>query len=162
MMFVKWCASACVGVAVLILVAHAPAMAASDGPMVKVPLDVDVYDKPNGKGKPRNESLRSGSTVELLKENGTHWCNVQGEAVPGGPGWIWCGIGDDGKDYKLIKMGGSANDAGSGGDAQPIKSDCKIIGPNEGAGGGSSDPTVTYKCVDIGDGKKECCFYKQP
>ena len=68
---------------------------------------MDVYDKANGKGKPRNDSLKAGSTVELRKENGTHWCNVQGEAVPGGPGWIWCGIGDDGKDYKLIKMGGT-------------------------------------------------------
>ena len=32
----------------------------------------------------------------------------------------------------------------------------------EGAGGASPDPKVTFKCVDIGDGKKECCFYKQP
>ena len=165
MMFAKWCATACVGVAVLILVAHSPAaaMAASDGPMVKVPFDVDVYDQPGGEGNKRPQFLKGGSEVNLLKED-DHWCNVQGDAVPGGPGWVWCGVGDDGKNYELTPVAADqpGGAPGGGGAAEPIKSDCKTIGPNEGAGGGSSDPTVTYKCVDIGDGKKECCFYKQP
>jgi hypothetical protein len=34
--------------------------------------------------------LRSGSTVQLLgpcaKDS---WCNVAGDAVPGGSGWVW-------------------------------------------------------------------------
>jgi hypothetical protein len=34
-----------------------------------------------------------------------------------------------------------------------MKYDC-TIGPNEEAGGGSNDPKVTFKCEDIGDGKK--------
>jgi hypothetical protein len=51
---------------------------------------------------------------------------------------------------------------GGGGSAQPMKYDCKIVGPNEEAGGGSNDPKVTFKCVDTGNGKKECCFYKEP
>jgi hypothetical protein len=38
--------------------------------------------------------------VYLLKED-DHWCNVQGDDVPGGPGWIWCGMGDDGKNYAV-------------------------------------------------------------
>ena len=84
--------------------------------------------------------------------------------------WIWCGMGDDGQNYAVKPvvaekpaepdMGGGG--AGGGGAAEPMKYDCKIIGPNEGAGGGSNDPKVTFKCEDIGDGKKECCFYKEP
>jgi hypothetical protein len=91
---------AVVAAASLTFVAHSPTRAA-DGQMVTVPLDVDVYDKPGGKGKARPDFLPGGSKVELLKENGNHWCNVQGDAVPGGPGWVWCGVGDDGKSYKL-------------------------------------------------------------
>jgi hypothetical protein len=122
------------------------------------------------------------SEVNLINEN-DHWCNVQGAdvPVPGNIGWVWCGIGDDGKNYGLKPVaaeapaepdatpmgggggGGMAPDAGQvGGGAQPTKYDCKIIGPNEEAGGGSNDPKVTFKCEDAGDGKKECCFYKQP
>ena len=141
---------------------------AADGPAVIVPLDVDVYAKPGGVGKPV-AIIKGGTQVNLAKED-DHWCKVYGPKVPNGEGWIWCGMGDDGQNYAVKPvvaekpaepdMGGGG--AGGGGTAEPIKSECKIIGPNEGAGGGSDDPKVTFKCVDIGDGKKECCFYTQP
>jgi hypothetical protein len=151
-----------------------PAMAAEPAGLVNVPLDVDVYDQPGGVGEPRKQHLKGGSEVNLLEQRADHWCNVAGDSVPGGPGWIWCGMGDDGKDYSLTPvaadtpppadMGGDTNGAGGGGGeaAEPMKYDCKTIGPNEAAGGGSNDPKITYKCTDIGDGKEECCFYKQP
>ncbi len=150
-----------------------PASAKSGGDLVKVERDIDVYVQPGGVGEPVGV-LRKKSEVELITKRKDHWCNVQGAAVPtsGNIGWVWCGIGDDKQDYRLKPVvaetpaptGGGSNGAGGGGGdaAEPIKSDCKIIGPNEGAGGGSKDPKVTFKCVDIGDDKKECCFYTQP
>ena len=153
----------------------APASAMQAKP-VQVPLDVDVYDQPGGEGKPRGQFLKGGSEVGLMEQNADNWCHVESakDPVPGGSGWIWCGMGDDGKNYAVKPvvaekptepdMGGGG---GGGGAAEPIKYDCKIIGPNEGAGGSSPDPKVTFKCVDIPDegekkGMKECCFYKQP
>ena len=155
-----------------LVVGAVPASAMEPKP-VQVPRDVDVYDQPGGQGKPRGQFLKGGSEVGLLEQNADNWCHVDSakDSVPGGSGWIWCGMGDDGKNYAVKPvvaekpaepdMGGGAG-GGGGGAAEPIKYDCKIIGPNEGAGGGSADPKVTFKCVDIGDGKKECCFYKEP
>jgi hypothetical protein len=126
------------------------------GTLVKVPLDVDVYDQPGGEGNKRPQFLKGGSQVYLLKEE-HHWCNVQGDVVPGGPGWIWCGIGDDKQDYSLKPVAAAPAPA-----AEPVKSDCKIIGPNEEAAGGSSDPKIKYECEDLDGGKKECCWVKYP
>jgi len=108
--------------------AHSPTRAA-DGQMVTVPLDVDVYDKPGGEGKARSDFLPGGSKVELLKENGDHWCHVKGDAVPGGPGWIWCGVGDDKKDYTLT---GSDNTTEPMAPTEPTEP----TAPPEPAGGG--------------------------
>jgi len=74
---------------------------ASAGETVKVPLDVDVYAQPGGVGKPV-EQLKAGSKVIFLGGRKDHWCQVGGEAVPGGKGWVWCGVGDDGRNYDLI------------------------------------------------------------
>lgn len=70
--------------------------------MVVVPLDVDVYDHPGGEGKPRKKNLQANSTVTLLVKRKDHWCQVEGDAVPGGKGWVWCGIGGDQKNYALL------------------------------------------------------------
>ena len=110
---------------ILTLAPQSPAKAA-DGQMVTAPLDVDVYDKPGGEGKARSDFLPGGSKVELLKENGDHWCNVQGDAVPGGPGWIWCGMGDDGKNYKLTPVADNPPEP-----SEPTE-------PTEPAGGGGA------------------------
>jgi hypothetical protein len=95
------------------------------GTLSSVPLDVDVYDQPGGKGKPRVQFLKGGSKVYLQDEN-DHWCKVAGDAVPGGTGWIWCGMGDDGKDYSVKKVAaapepteGGAPDPTGGLDPQP-------------------------------------------
>ncbi len=88
---------------------------AGDGPSVRVPFDIDVYDEPGGKGKPRNGFLKGGSTINLAEKQG-RWCEVYGNAVPGNRGWIWCGKGDDGKNYKLIFLNGKP-------DAAPAKSE---------------------------------------
>jgi hypothetical protein len=54
--------------------------------------DVDVYDKknePDGAGTFVG-ILRSGNTVQLLGPcQKKAWCNVSGDAVPGGSGWVW-------------------------------------------------------------------------
>ncbi len=87
---------------------------------VIVPRDVDVYDHPGGEGKPRGGMLKRGSQVDLLKQNADHWCHVAGskDPVPGGSGWIWCGKGDDGKNYGL----------------KPIKADTQKPVGNTGSG----------------------------
>ena len=64
---------------------------------------MDVYDRPGGEGKPRAEFLKAQSQVYLHGEN-DHWCQVAGDAVPGDTGGIWCGMGDDGKNYKLTPV----------------------------------------------------------
>lgn len=135
---------------------------AADGPLVEVPLDIDVYAEPGGVGEPV-AMIKGGTQVSLATED-DHWCNVYGPNVPGGKGWIWCGMGDDKQNYavKPVVAEKPAEPDKGGGTAAPVKSDCKTIGPNEEAGGGSSDPKVTYKCVDVGDGTRECCFYTQP
>jgi hypothetical protein len=125
-----------------------------DGPSVKVPLDIDVYDQAGGEGKPRSGFLKGGSTVNFVKEE-DHWCEVYGTAVPGNRGWIWCGKGDDGQNYQLTFLNAESN-------AAPVKSDCKEIGPNEEAAGGSSDPKAKYECEELGNGNRQCCWVKYP
>ncbi len=148
-------------VALLLLVVlsatSAPARA-GDGPSVKVPLDIDVYDEPGGKGNPRNGFLKGGRIVNLAEKQG-RWCEVYGNAVPGDRGWVWCGKGDDGKNYKLIFLNGEPAPAPA---PTPVKSDCKEVGPNEEAAGGSSDPTMKYECEESGNGNRKCCWVKYP
>ena len=100
----------------------------------KAPLDVDVYDQPGGEGKARAGFLKGGSQVYLLKES-DHWCNVQGDAVPGGPGWVWCGKGDDGKDYALTPMAAEAPEP-TGGMTEPTEEPTEPTEPTGGGGAG--------------------------
>lgn len=88
--------------------------------MVAVPLDVDVYDHPGGEGKPRKKNLRANSTVNLLVKRKDHWCQVEGDAVPGGKGWVWCGKGGDQKNYALMPVGTGGST--STGEVPPAKS----------------------------------------
>jgi hypothetical protein len=76
-----------------------------DGWAVRVPIDVDIYDRPGGDGKKHSQHLRGGSLVTLTKEQ-DHWCAVESwkDPVPGGKGWVWCGKGDDGMDYSVTKL----------------------------------------------------------
>ena len=127
---------------------------AGDGPAVKVPLDIDVYDQPGGEGKPRSGFVKGGSIVNFVEEK-DHWCEVYGNAVPGNRGWIWCGKGDDGQNYQLTFLNAESN-------AAPVKSDCKMVGPNEEAAGGSSDPKMKYECEEMGNGNRQCCWVKYP
>jgi hypothetical protein len=73
---------------------------AGDGPLVKVPLDVDVYAKPGGEGQPIGV-LKGGTKVHLATKREDHWCKVYDNNVPSGEGWVWCGIGEDKQDYSL-------------------------------------------------------------
>ncbi len=102
--------------------------------LVEVPLDVDVYDHPGGEGKPRGEFLKGHSHVDLLREE-DHWCHVASaeDPVPGGSGFIWCGKGEDGKDYSVTKVTASMPDPTGGSDTQPEPSG------DTGAGGGGGD-----------------------
>ena len=45
---------------------------------------------------------------------------------------------------------------------QPVKSDCRDLGPNEGAAGGAADPKMKYECEPLGGGHKRCCWVKYP
>ena len=45
---------------------------------------------------------------------------------------------------------------------QPMKHDCKDLGPNEEAAGGSSNPKEKYECENLGGGKKRCCWVTYP
>jgi hypothetical protein len=51
--------------------------------------DVDVYAEPGGQGQPFGEPLRKGSKVTVLVRQQDQWCQVQGNAVPNGIGWVW-------------------------------------------------------------------------
>jgi len=66
--------------------------APEDVPVTKtatVTSDVDVYDAPGGNGK-FTGILRRGSTVQLLGScTPNSWCQVSGNAVPRGNGWVW-------------------------------------------------------------------------
>lgn len=101
-------------------IATVPA-SALDGYAVRVPLDIDVYDQPGGAGQARPQLLAGGSRVSLINEN-DHWCEVDSwkDPVPGGKGWIWCGMGDDGQDYSVTKLSAeeiNAPEPGQGGGA---------------------------------------------
>ena len=79
---------------------------AGDGPLVEVPLDVDVYADPGGVGKP----------VAMIRgkrpppERRRSLVPVYGPKVPGGKGWIWCGKGDDGQDYSVKPVAGGVEE----------------------------------------------------
>jgi hypothetical protein len=59
-------------------------------PSMGAALDVDVYDAPGGNGK-KLGVLRKGSVVSLLRPCEDSWCNVAGNAVPTGKGWVYSG-----------------------------------------------------------------------
>jgi hypothetical protein len=157
-----------------------PTAARSGGDLVRVMRDVDVYAQPGGMGKPIG-MLRKNSEVELVNQRQDHWCNVQGVDVPGPGnfGWVWCGKGKDKKDYSLKPVVADMPEPTvtepveptepmeSPADpdeppAAPVKSDCKEIGPNEEAAGGSSDPKKKFECNDLGNGNRECCWVTYP
>lgn len=61
-------------------------------PTASVAADVDVYNaknEPDGAGKVVG-ILRQGGTVTLMSDcTPESWCEVSGDAVPGGRGWVW-------------------------------------------------------------------------
>lgn len=83
---------------------------------VVVPLDVDVFGVPEDDGTIRPEPLSAGSHVLLLLERADHWCHVASgrDPVPGGSGWIWCGLGGDGQDYSVQPVGAEPAPGGGG------------------------------------------------
>jgi hypothetical protein len=115
--------------AIAVSAAAAPASALS-GKGVEVPFDVDVYDQPGGEGTKRGEFLKGCSWVTLAKDPVDNWCNVESwqDPVPGGASWIWCGRGDDEKDYSVRMLTIEEVNAPT-----PVKS-CGEAGA--GAGGG--------------------------
>ena len=143
-------------VAVLI-VAAVPAKA-GDGPLVIVPRDVDVYAQAGGAGQPVGQ-LAGGSKVRLATKGDDHWCKVYGDGVPGGEGWVWCGIGDDGQDYALTEAPAEPAPAPA---PVPVKRDCQDFGPNEGSAGGAADPKLKYECEPLPNGYKRCCWVQYP
>jgi hypothetical protein len=77
--------------------AASPTPATTSSQTAKVIADVDVYAKPGGNGDPIG-ILRAGESVTLLSACADNWCNVSGEAVPGGKGWVY-----DGPDYDSLQ-----------------------------------------------------------
>jgi hypothetical protein len=57
---------------------------------MRAALDVDTYDAPGGNGK-KLGVLRKDSVVSLLSPCQDNWCNVAGNAVPTGKGWVYSG-----------------------------------------------------------------------
>ena len=61
-------------------------------PLATVAADVDVYNaknEPDGAGQVVG-MLRTGNTVDLVGECAPDsWCEVSGDAVPSGTGWVW-------------------------------------------------------------------------
>jgi hypothetical protein len=96
-------------------------------PLMVAPFDIDVYDQPGGEGKPRHGYLPGCSKVELMEPVKDDWCHVKGDAVPGNEGWIWCGMGGDGKDYSLVEVMNASNCSQDG--------DTDATGEDEGPSG---------------------------
>jgi hypothetical protein len=69
-----------------------PDFKAPTAPTATVAADVDVY---NAKNEPDGAGhvvgfLRQGGTVTLMSDCAPEsWCEVSGDAVPGGDGWVW-------------------------------------------------------------------------
>jgi hypothetical protein len=141
----------------LVLVVSLPASAMTTGITSKVPLDVDVYDQPGGAGKPRDKFLKRGSEIILMKETEDHWCQVVSgkDPVPGGKGWIWCGKGDDGKDYSLKSVAADKPET----DMQVVEAKCpegmeiEVNGPPLICREKLSDGTTKCTKVTVADGK---------
>jgi copper(I)-binding protein len=100
------------------------------------------------------EPLAAGSAVALLVETEDHWCHVEGHAVPGGKGWVWCGIGEDGKSYELIATGagkGLETPAPTGGAPAPTNGTPR---PADGgailAGGSPASAEKAYSLPEAG------------
>jgi hypothetical protein len=92
-----------------LLLAASP-VGAGDADLVKVPLDSPIYDKPSNQKTKRPQMLKGGAKVILMRMRIDDWCQVAPADVPipGGPGWIWCGIDKDGKDYRLKPVAADA------------------------------------------------------
>ena len=101
---------------------------AGDSNLVKVPLDVDIYDKPADENTKRPQFVKGGTEVILMQKKLDYWCQITtaNVPIPGGTGWIWCGMGDDGQNYAVKPvvaegpmepddMGGGAGGGGGGG-----------------------------------------------
>jgi uncharacterized protein YkwD len=74
---------------------------APGGITASVIADVDVYPAAGGEGK-KLGILRKGSTVSLLSPCKDYWCNVAGNAVPKGKGWVYSNP-DDPHDFQSLK-----------------------------------------------------------
>jgi hypothetical protein len=69
-----------------------PDFNAPTAPTATVAADVDVYNA-------KNEPDGAGNVVGILRQGGVvtlpgdcapeSWCEVSGDAVPGGQGWVW-------------------------------------------------------------------------
>jgi hypothetical protein len=64
----------------------------TNGGLVTVTSDVDVYDQPNGDVGTVIGTLREGTQVNTVKGGGCpadDWCQITGSNVPTGNGWAW-------------------------------------------------------------------------
>jgi hypothetical protein len=63
-------------------------------PIVTLPKDVEIYDKPGGAGQLLG-IVRAGSKVSWSETapDDKNWCHIFGDPVPKPPGhgWVWCG-----------------------------------------------------------------------
>jgi hypothetical protein len=142
------------------------------GDMAQAKDDVDVYDSPvDPRAAYDNYFMREDTQGKVLARHEDGWCKLKGVAPGGGDGWVaedhlqaeasTGGGGGGGAETG----GGTAPGGGGGGGApaaQPIKHDCKDLGPNEGAAGGSADPKEKFECEDLGGGNKRCCWVTYP
>lgn len=136
------------------------------GSMAEARDDVDVYNSPvEPRAAYENYFINQGTKGKVLARHEDGWCQLNGVAPGGGDGWV---AEDHLKAAEATDAGGGGGGGGTemgGGDApagQPVKSDCKDVGPNEEAAGGSSDPKMKYECEDTGGGNKRCCWVKYP
>jgi hypothetical protein len=102
-------------------IAVTPADAADQA--VIVPLDVDVYGVPEDDSTKQPQPLGGGSQVLLVEQRNDGWCHVASgkDPVPGGEGWIWCGLGGDNQDYSVQPVPGEPPAGGGAAPGEPIE-----------------------------------------
>jgi hypothetical protein len=83
-----------------------PAFSADGSKPIIVPHDVVVYGEPGDESTKQSAFLKGGSQIKLFSQRSDNWCHVRGgkDPAPRGQGWIWCGMGDDGKNYSVKKV----------------------------------------------------------
>jgi hypothetical protein len=128
--------------------------------------DVDVYDSPvKPRHKYKHYFIKQGRQAEVLARHKDGWCKLKGVAPDSGDGWV----AEDHLRRAEGGNGGMGNDGqGAGGGAEmpatpATLSECKVVGPQEEAGGGSNIPTKQFVCTSRdANNSQTCCWVTGP